>query len=242
MDQYRAAEAGDLDALIVAVDPWSLNACGPRGWTAITHAAVGGHIECVQHLLRLGASLYDSSDRDGVYKSTIYNVVLRGRFDVLELLLSHAVTPAAHLNVFLAAAAKKTHFDCVRLLIDYGADYKLAFPLPETGHISAATPTSMIQQYVDSMVRDSWGYRMAKQLTEERIECCRSVVVVAGLYLVLPPSVTQSGAKRVLDMVAQQAWALRWHLFECEEQKQNDAKLRSYRGFGSVTTRGRRLQ
>jgi ankyrin repeat protein len=109
MNQFKAAQDGDLRHLRVALTVDNVNAVDGGGWTALHWAAYRGHVDCVNYCIELGANV-KARNR---YRSTpLHYASLNGYVDVVCVLLdAGAVVDVANSNrwtpLFIAIRFKR---------------------------------------------------------------------------------------------------------------------------------------
>jgi ankyrin repeat protein len=95
------------------------------GWTAAHLAAKNGHSNCVEALAKFGADLNAVGDRSR--KTPLINAGGNGHYSCLKVILSYEprsyqfVVPGSGFTA-IHFAAWKGHTECVRLLLQHGAD------------------------------------------------------------------------------------------------------------------------
>jgi ankyrin repeat protein len=82
MDQFQAAEMGDLQQLRVALTVNNVNAVDNDGWTALHCAAMSGSVDCVKLCIEMGANV-DTCDNHGY--TPLYCVADHGYVDCVKL-------------------------------------------------------------------------------------------------------------------------------------------------------------
>ncbi|CAG0907119.1 unnamed protein product, partial [Cyprideis torosa] len=105
-----------------------VNAKDRRGWTPLIRASVGGHVETVEFLVREAKA--DLEGRDNIMGWTaLAHAAMRGHTHVMEILLAAGAEVDARGSYGLTPlqwACMEGSLEGVRLLIDHGADWKLA--------------------------------------------------------------------------------------------------------------------
>ncbi len=125
---YLAACGGNLHSVRLLLD-YGAQADSPSscdGETALMGAAGKGNLSVVQELIHRGASV-DLRDTNG--RTALYGAACRGASDVIASLLSAGAQVDARSNddglTPLMAAVKKGHRECIKALVDAGADLKV---------------------------------------------------------------------------------------------------------------------
>jgi ankyrin repeat protein len=94
-------------------------------WTPLMHAAMGGHMGCVEALISAGANT-NAKDWDGW--TALMHASMAGQADIMKVL----ITAGADINstsriggTALMSAASMGLIDCLQLLVDAGADINI---------------------------------------------------------------------------------------------------------------------
>jgi ankyrin repeat protein len=120
MNQFKAAEKGDLPRLRFALTAGNVNDVA-GGWTALHWAANNGYDECVIYCVEMGANV-NASDGDG--RTPLHLASWNGHVNVARVLLdAGALVDARNVNgnTPLHRAIANKRADMVQLLIDRGA-------------------------------------------------------------------------------------------------------------------------
>jgi ankyrin repeat protein len=116
-----AAHDGDLEAVrrLVQQDRGLLEAIGQNGgYTPLTAAAWGGHVEVIQYLLEEGAQV---NLQDEAFYSALGCACEKGHTEAAHVLLAHGADPAMASNsIPLMTASAHGHTDVVALLLARG--------------------------------------------------------------------------------------------------------------------------
>jgi hypothetical protein len=122
MDQFRAADEGDLKQLRVALTEDNVNDVdgGLSGWRALDHAARGGHIDYINYCIEMGANV----NADAKYGCTpLHRASSYGHVNIALVLLDVGalvdVENVGRTPPYLAICDEC--FDVARLLVDRGA-------------------------------------------------------------------------------------------------------------------------
>lgn len=123
---HRSAADGRTQSVREAIltDPQAVRTKDSQGFTALHHAAVGGHVETVQMLLEKGAMLEWVGSRG---ESALYLAASKGHADVVKVLLEAGADPnraSATQTTPLHKAAMEGDLATVNLLLEAGADVK----------------------------------------------------------------------------------------------------------------------
>ncbi|KAJ4979646.1 hypothetical protein NE237_010426 [Protea cynaroides] len=126
----EAAQVGDVDALIAAVDNLSSSIDEPveDGDTALHLACLFGHLPCVQVLLERGANM-EAKDEDGAIP--LHDACAGGFTEIVRLLINSATNSDCVQRMLetidvdgdtpLHHAARGEHVDVIQLLLASGA-------------------------------------------------------------------------------------------------------------------------
>jgi cytochrome c len=120
---HEAAKTGDVSALVAALDAGAnINELDEsRQATPLYFAVQNGHVEAAALLLTRGADVNLSSKWGG---PPLFRAAWKGHRELLALLLANGADPLAAFNTETALhkASDSGCLDCVKLLIDAGAD------------------------------------------------------------------------------------------------------------------------
>ena len=127
-----AAEAGkeaEVEALIKAGADANLRS--KEGWSPLIMAAKGGHVQILQRLISLGATI----NPPDVSHTALRGAALSGRTACVKVLLEEKADPAICSvggKTALMGAAMTGHYDVVELLLTAGADQSVTNSFGET--------------------------------------------------------------------------------------------------------------
>jgi ankyrin repeat protein len=124
MDQFRAAESGDLQHLHNTLTVNNVNA-DVVGWTALHFASRDGRTDCVRYCIEMGANV-NARRADGGW-TPLQCASYSGHIDVVRLLLDahagvDATTDDDTRTTPLYYAVGLNHFDIARQLLERGAN------------------------------------------------------------------------------------------------------------------------
>lgn len=140
------AASGKQELLVDLVRAGACNWVG-NGSTALYASCVNGHTECVRLLLQMGANPQLKGTVDGYDQFILHDTIKKGPFECVKLLITALPEATAKLFVNernwtgdwepvlgevtgypLYYAFRSGKAASMKLLIDYGADFQLAFP------------------------------------------------------------------------------------------------------------------
>jgi len=124
---HRSAADGRADSVAEALDqePRLLYQKDASGYTALHHAAVGGHLDVIEVLLDKGAKLDAIGSRG---ETALYLAASKGNYEVVKLLSEHGANvdrASSDGKTPLHRAAMAGDSDTVTVLLDAGADASL---------------------------------------------------------------------------------------------------------------------
>lgn len=121
---HRSAADGRADSVSQAIDedPQLIRKTDASGYTALHHAAVGGHPDVIQVLIDKGAKLDARGSRG---ETALLLAASKGNHEVVKLLAENGADvdkPASDGKTPLHKAAMAGHSETVAVLLDAGAD------------------------------------------------------------------------------------------------------------------------
>jgi hypothetical protein len=187
MNQFTAAEEGDLQQLRVALTADNVNDVDDAGNTALHHTANGGYMNCFEYCLELGANV-NASDHCGYtplhYASSLGRLIL-----VRVLLNAGALVDGANIYGWtpLQYAIIHKHVDVGKLLIDRGAKVSNIIP-------STYVPT--IPDWVTTFIAS-------------RSKCRCAAITIIGIHKYRRTTMTGNNDINVMLLISKHIWSTR---------------------------------
>jgi ankyrin repeat protein len=187
MDQFEAAQDGDMQQLRVALTVDNVNDVGDGGWTALHLAAHDGHNECVKFCIEMGANV-NAIDEDGW--TPLHLASGQGHANVVRVLLDagalvDATDRHGWTQLYCAICYKRVNI--MQLLVDRGAmvsNVKLSERVPE------------IPDWVNTFI-------------ESRSHCRYSAIIIIGMHKYHRTTMTGNNDINVLRLISKHIWSTR---------------------------------
>jgi hypothetical protein len=158
----KAAEAGDVRALLVALDAGvDVNARGKWRMTALMLAARDGHEACVDLLLQRGASVNLVSETN----TALGLASMSGYVAIVRKLLAAGADSSLGNKPALHWAANRGHEEVARLLVETGADKSAVDDQEETALFCAKKP-----EIISLLVQAGWDTKVKNRHSETPLE------------------------------------------------------------------------
>jgi ankyrin repeat protein len=186
MNQFDAAEKGDLPQLRVALTMGNVNDVA-GGWTALYYAACNGHDDCVIYCLEMGA---DVNASDSIGRTPLHVASMWGHVNVARVLLdAGALVDARNVNGWTALhhAIEFERVDVARLLVDRGANVSSMNWCPGLPRIP-----DWISEFIES-----------------RSNCRTAAIVIIGIHKYRRTTMTGNNDINVLRLISKHIWSTR---------------------------------
>jgi hypothetical protein len=186
MDQFEAAQDGDLQQLRVALTVDNVN--GERyGWTALHWAAHYGHDKCAKYCVEMGANV-NAHTNEGW--TPLHVASWEGHANVLHVLLDgcamvDVTTSAAFTPLYYAIRDKG--IDVARLLVDRGAN---------VSNVKLDVRVPAIPDWVTTFI-------------ESRSKCRYTSITIIGIHKYRRTAVTGNNDINVLRLISKHIWSTR---------------------------------
>jgi ankyrin repeat protein len=186
MDQFDAAQHGDLQQLRVALTVNNVNNRNVVGRTALHNAAIRGGIDCVNYCIEMGAHV---SARSHSGYTPLHYASLNGHVNVVRVLLDAGALIDAADNygdapLYLAFCNK--HGDVLRYLIDRGA---------KVSNVNLDNSLPSIPDWVTFI--------------ESRSNCRTVSIAIIGIHKYRRTNVTGNNDINVLQLISKHIWSTR---------------------------------
>jgi ankyrin repeat protein len=190
MNQFAAAQVGDLEKLREVLTANNVDNADSRGWTALHNAAWYGHVSCVKYFVEMHANV---NARNEYGLTPLHWAAENGSLDVVRVLLDAGAsidTTSEDGWTPLRYAIYYKRIEIVRLLFDRGA--KLSLVLLD-----------------DILLRiPHWVKTFHTMAT-----CGRACVLIMGIHKYRRSNVTANNDNNVLKLIAKLIWSTRGNDF-----------------------------
>jgi hypothetical protein len=186
MDQFTAAEIGDLQQLQHLLTPDNVNAMDVYDRTVLHIAAQFGRVDCVKWCVKCAANL---NARDIHQWTPLHAASSNGHIDVVHVLLDACADVDARNNcrsTSLHQAIDDNHVDVARVLIDRGAS------------------VSNLQ-----LDRDVPAIPWVTTFVASRSKCRRVAIAVIGINKYHRTKVTVNNDHNVMRLIGKHIWSSR---------------------------------
>jgi ankyrin repeat protein len=188
MDQFRAAEVGDLQRLQQLLTPHNVDSASIYSSTVLHSAAAFGHVDCVKWCLEMRANV--SACAPGRL-TPLHFASSNGYVDVVRVLLDSGASIDATSDKGYAPldlAIQCNRIDAVRFLIDRGAVEVSSFKLNKR--------EPAIPDWVDSIIAS-------------RLNCRSISIIIIGAHKYRRTNITGNNDNNVMRLIAKHIWSSR---------------------------------
>jgi ankyrin repeat protein len=185
MNQFDAAENGDLDQLRATLTVDNLSDVDEYGWTVLHTAAANGHCECSKYCIEMGADV-----NHGISEGyTPLFLASEAGENIVRLLLDagakvNTITYDGYSPLYTAITR---NIDVARLMIDRGAD--------------------LMDVQLDKWLPEipDWAFT----LVESRSKCRCASIAIIGIHKYRRTNVTGINDINVLRLISKHIWSTR---------------------------------
>jgi hypothetical protein len=190
MNQFEAAQKGDLQRLRVALTADNVNDVSRDGWTALHWACYYGQLDCIKYCIEMGANV----DARTVYGSTSLHIASSdGSVNVATVLLDAGAMVDARNNF------GSTPLYC---------DLQSLFP----NHVAVAQLLVDRGAKVSNVILDKFVQAIPDWITafiESRSNCRIVAIAIIGIHKYHRTTVTCNNDINVLRLIAKHIWSMR---------------------------------
>jgi ankyrin repeat protein len=191
MDQFEAAQHGDLQQLRVALTVDNVNDGDDDGrndcWTALHWAADNGHNECVKFCIEMGANV-NARNNEGT--TALHLASWEGHANVVCVLLdTGAIIDATDSDGWtpLYWAIRSKWVNVIHLLVDRGA---------KLSHVKLDKYVPSIPDWITTFI-------------ESRFKCRYAAITIIGIHKYRRTAVTGNNDINVLRLISKHIWSTR---------------------------------
>jgi ankyrin repeat protein len=188
MNRFNAAENGNLHVLRGLLTTNNVDDADGFGWTALSHAAGKGKMDCVRYCLEMGANVMARSANGW---TPLHVASYFGSVDVVHVFLDAGATVDEKDNAGfspLCCAIQSSEYACAKLLIDRG-----------TKMSSIKVNNSFLRAIPD------W----VTAFVESRSNCRTAAIVMVGIHKYRRTTVSGNNDINVLRLIGKHIWSMR---------------------------------
>jgi hypothetical protein len=220
MDQFKAAEKGDLQHLRATLTADSVNDVNGFCWTALHLAARRGFCDCVKYCIEMGANVNARTNRGW---TPLHSASIHGIVNVVRVLLdAGAIVDATDDDGWtpLHNASSNGHINVVRVLLDAGANvdardnngrtpvyYALCYERIDVARVlfDQGGNLSNIKLDKDVPAIPEW----VAVFVESRSNCRIAAIVIVGIHKYHRTTVTGNNDINVIRLISKHIWSTR---------------------------------